>query len=327
MDRLFARNERICASVRLPGQQSEAPALAMVAVGATLVGKIRLAFDDAETHRRGASLSVRDYPSPGIALQRGAEWGRFEFGSTLVMIAAADALARRSNSGHIRPLLAALGQTQALDGHLRHALRIALRNNLHAVDDPAKLADLKDDPVALRHLMSVVLSVNSPFAGSLMLGSLENANLDRSQLVTYLRHIARNAPSEGLGRLVTVMQKQFTADLDFQAELLLAINDGIIQRGLVPEQGVLDWAENLARQLLAANEAVGIHWVAEPAKGVPPSDIPWVVQSRNILVSKPRWENHAHHAHPTVSPWVTQVRASSDGVTGIYYITLSLIHI
>ena len=241
--------------------------------------------------------------------------------SPQVRRAAADALARRSNPGHVRPLLAALGQTQALDGHLRHALRIALRNNLHAVDDPAKLADLKDDPAALRHLMSVVLSVNSPFAGSLMLGNLENANLDRSQLVTYLRHIARNAPSEGLERLAAVMQKQFAADPDFQAELLLAINDGIIQRGLVPEQGVLDWAENLARQLLAANEAVGIQWVAEPAKGVPPSDIPWVVQSRNILVSKPRWENHPHHAHPTVSPWVTQVRASIDGVTGIHYIT------
>jgi phosphatidylserine decarboxylase len=93
VDRLFARNERICASVSLPGQRGEVPALALVAVGATMVGKIRLTFDDAETHRRGASLSVRDYPAPGIALQRGEEWGRFEFGSTLVMIAAADALA------------------------------------------------------------------------------------------------------------------------------------------------------------------------------------------------------------------------------------------
>ncbi|MEC8988672.1 MAG: hypothetical protein VYB66_05475, partial [Verrucomicrobiota bacterium] len=234
--------------------------------------------------------------------------------SPQVRRAAADALARRSNSSHIRPLLAALGQTQALDGHLRHALRIALRNNLHAVDDPAKLADLKNDPAALRHLMSVVLSVNSPFAGSLMLGSLENANLERSQLITYLRHIARNVPSEGLERLAAVMQKQFAADLDFQAELLLAINDGIIQRGLVPEQGVLDWAENHARQLFADNEAVETHWVAEPAKGMPPSDIPWIVQSRNILTSKPSWKNHTYHANPTVSPWVSQVRASSDGV-------------
>jgi phosphatidylserine decarboxylase len=93
VDRLFARNERICAQVALPGQSPSAqPGLCMVAVGATLVGKIRLSFDDLTSHRRGASPTQRDYPSPGVSLERGAEWGHFEFGSTLVLIGAADAL-------------------------------------------------------------------------------------------------------------------------------------------------------------------------------------------------------------------------------------------
>jgi phosphatidylserine decarboxylase len=92
VDRLFARNERICAQWRLPGQVGVLPALCMVAVGATMVGKIRLTFDDLTSHRRGAAPSQRDYAAPGIALERGAQWGHFEFGSTLVLIAAEEAV-------------------------------------------------------------------------------------------------------------------------------------------------------------------------------------------------------------------------------------------
>ncbi len=92
VDRLFARNERICAQVRLPGQGQPHPALCMVAVGATLVGKIRLAFDDLASHRFGASISVRDYPDERPVLERGVEWGRFEFGSTLVVVGAREAI-------------------------------------------------------------------------------------------------------------------------------------------------------------------------------------------------------------------------------------------
>jgi putative heme-binding domain-containing protein len=241
--------------------------------------------------------------------------------SPQVRRAAADALARQPHSDHIRPLLAALRQVPTLDEHLRHALRIALRNNLRAVDDPAKFADLKNDPANLRELMSVALGVNSPFAGSLLLASLGDAKLGNAQLAVYLRHIARNAPPEGLDRLAAVVQNKFPGNHDFQAELLLAINEGIVQRGLTPERGLLGWAEKLAAELLADAEAVEMHWVAEPAKGVPPSDIPWVVQTRSIPAESPKWKNHPHPKHPTASPWIPQRRASSDDVTGLHYIT------
>ena len=92
VDRLFARNERICAQVSLPGQSGAQSALCMVAVGATLVGKIRLVFDDLTSHRFGSSISARDYSEKGPVLERGAEWGRFEFGSTLVVVGAREAI-------------------------------------------------------------------------------------------------------------------------------------------------------------------------------------------------------------------------------------------
>ena len=282
--------------------------------------QLRLASDESElvrVHARRIAAAQKNWTSKNSEMVLAGLRDR----SPQVRRAAADALARRSSTGHVRPLLAALRQVSANDEHLRHTLRIALRNNIHGEAGSAKLADLRNDAANLRELMSVALGVQSPFAGSLLLDSLDDANLEPGQLTVYLRHIARNAPPDGLDRLVAVVQKQFSGNLDFQAELLLAINEGILQRGLTPEKGVLGWAEDLAGQLLATVGAVELHWVAGPAMGVPPSEIPWVVQKRNIPGKTPNWKNHLHPDHPTVSPWVLQRRASSDGVTGTRYIT------
>jgi len=82
---LFAENERICIwleSVQRPGEQ-----LCVVAVGATLVGKVHLDFDrDLTTNVRRGVRNDRRYTDPA-RIERGAPLGRFEFGSTLVLIA------------------------------------------------------------------------------------------------------------------------------------------------------------------------------------------------------------------------------------------------
>jgi phosphatidylserine decarboxylase len=59
--------------------------LCLVAVGATLVGKVRLTFDSLETNRPGSRAEQRRYPD-GVPLAKAQEWGRFEFGSTIVLL-------------------------------------------------------------------------------------------------------------------------------------------------------------------------------------------------------------------------------------------------
>ncbi|MEX2208244.1 MAG: archaetidylserine decarboxylase [Myxococcota bacterium] len=89
VDGLFAQNERICAFMRAtPGDAL----LCLVAVGATMVGKVRLTFDALETNLPGAREIRRSYPG-GVALRKAEEWGRFEFGSTLVLLAQPGAVA------------------------------------------------------------------------------------------------------------------------------------------------------------------------------------------------------------------------------------------
>ena len=101
---LFAANERICAFASLPERlqqvsRSEPKAsevhhdsLALVAVGATMVGKVHVDFDaELTTNTRERTSRWRHYDPPQ-RLTKGVQWGRFEFGSTLVLAAAADAL-------------------------------------------------------------------------------------------------------------------------------------------------------------------------------------------------------------------------------------------
>jgi phosphatidylserine decarboxylase len=83
---LFAQNERIVAWVA-PRGHPEAR-LCMVAVGATCVGKVKINFDDLETNVPRLGRTERYYPKGARpALDKGQEWGRFEFGSTIVLVA------------------------------------------------------------------------------------------------------------------------------------------------------------------------------------------------------------------------------------------------
>ena len=87
---VFAENERIAMFCALPGREGES--LCLVAVGATLVGKVRVVFDELSTGSGDVPVECR-YGSAGRRLSKGDELGRFEFGSTLVMAAAPGALA------------------------------------------------------------------------------------------------------------------------------------------------------------------------------------------------------------------------------------------
>jgi phosphatidylserine decarboxylase len=93
VDGLFAENERIVTRMRLASTDARPdagdPNLCLVPVGATMVGKIRLCFDDLSSNLSGVDAPRhRVLPEPGLALAKGEEWGRFEFGSTIVLVAA-----------------------------------------------------------------------------------------------------------------------------------------------------------------------------------------------------------------------------------------------
>lgn len=93
VDGLFAKNERIVAVVRPDLEPDPDPGLndarlAMVAVGATMVGKVHVDFDpELSTNVSRSKRGLRRVYQPPKRVEKGAQWGRFEFGSTIVLLA------------------------------------------------------------------------------------------------------------------------------------------------------------------------------------------------------------------------------------------------
>jgi len=76
---LFAVNERVILHLETPVGR-----VAMIAVGATCVGRIRLSFDDLVTNAGRSASRVRyDLPRP---VRKGEELGMFEMGSTVILV-------------------------------------------------------------------------------------------------------------------------------------------------------------------------------------------------------------------------------------------------
>jgi phosphatidylserine decarboxylase len=76
---LFCVNERLTTYL-----STEAGKVAVVKVGATCVSRIRASYDDVVTHT-GGKAKVHRYPQP-IPVEKGAELGVFEMGSTVILL-------------------------------------------------------------------------------------------------------------------------------------------------------------------------------------------------------------------------------------------------
>lgn len=79
---LFTVNERLVTVL-----ETSAGLCAVVAVGATVVGRVRAYYDPTVpvTNLMGASFQQRDYPRP-IPVEKGQELGAFEMGSTVILL-------------------------------------------------------------------------------------------------------------------------------------------------------------------------------------------------------------------------------------------------
>lgn len=82
IDGLFARNERVCAFF-----ETDAGPLALVLVGAINVAAIETTWSGLVTPPRRRHVTRWDYGADGPVLARGAEAGRFNMGSTVIVLA------------------------------------------------------------------------------------------------------------------------------------------------------------------------------------------------------------------------------------------------
>ncbi len=87
VDGLFARNERVIALF-----DTELGPMAMILVGAIFVGSMETVWEGMITPCKQSQIRVWDYADKDIRLKRGEEMGRFNMGSTVIMLFPEDSM-------------------------------------------------------------------------------------------------------------------------------------------------------------------------------------------------------------------------------------------
>jgi len=92
--RLFARNERVISIF-----ETDFGPLVMVLVGAMLVSSTETVWAGEVTPTKDKKVTVKDYSDEEIALAKGEEMGRFNMGSTVILLIPSDALKSLASLG------------------------------------------------------------------------------------------------------------------------------------------------------------------------------------------------------------------------------------
>jgi putative heme-binding domain-containing protein len=164
---------------------------------------------------------------------------------------AAEVLGRHPSIASLTALRAARGVPgNVADPFLLHAIRIALRDNLAALDDSSILSDYNHG-----YLVDAALGVPKESAAKRIASAMGNiAKEERDRLPEYLHHIARyGSPEMTLGLFKTI--DEYTgADSVRTASAMLAMARGLQERGSALDPTLADWAGSACRRMLDSTD-------------------------------------------------------------------------
>ena len=196
---------------------------------------------------------------------------------------AVEALRRPLPGEWLPRLLAVWAGTPAQDTALQHQCRIVIREHLRLPGAVAVLEQAALPPQTREEVLTIALAVGSPEAAGYVLRRLQENPAGLPDLGPALTQLARQLPPEELAGFV---REKFAGDGPRQAELLLAVVEGVQQRGELPSAPLLTWGIALAEQLLAAlPEGPEPSWRNVPL--VPSTPSPWGLDSRTLTGGGP----------------------------------------
>jgi putative heme-binding domain-containing protein len=201
-------------------------------------------------------------------------------GDDFVVRAAADALGQHPHLPDLFALTHRLKSTPPEDNHLAYVLSKALRSLLVSAKDQD---DLKRNGITINNewklLGPIALAVPTEVGAAFTLAYLQNAQASADQLLPYVTHAARYARAEQAPQLRDAIQGRWAGDLDLQLKALLALQQGLAQRGQSLES-IIPWAEELGTKLLDQADNNVIPWENFPVPGAKDTENPWSFQQR-----------------------------------------------
>ncbi|MFO0949531.1 MAG: HEAT repeat domain-containing protein, partial [Planctomycetota bacterium] len=193
---------------------------------------------------------------------------------------AVDALGRHPRNSHLGPLFALWNRTPPDDVHLIHAIRMTL---LEEVRQPGTLSDWSrrnsDENDRIR-MSAIALAVQNEEAAAFLLDTLRRHASSSLDLKAIFTHVAKHLPSDSeVTSLPELVQNNIPQDLDLQLDLLLAVRNGLQQRGKPEPEEVRVWGKSLAHRLLQSVGAGANDWKSMTQTGAPGPD--WKLEPRN----------------------------------------------
>ena len=216
----------------------------------------------------------------------------FADSSAMVRRAASAAASKHQSPDLPAALLRMLHTTDLADVHLRHSIRIALRD--HLLND-AWFRDLAEhSPLAMDRLVlaDLSLAVKSPAAAEYVAANVEFLGVAQpNRLAEYLQFAAAHVSSDAAGNVVRAVRERFSGDSNLQRALLDSMRQGFAQRSQQPPAEVRAWALDLTLSLLhmtspddfaalSVKPALGWSYVAHP--DTPNGDSCWGMTESRI---------------------------------------------
>lgn len=202
---------------------------------------------------------------------------------TQVQFAAIEALGLHVDPEQVPALLQFLQRIPAHDLYLRHATRIALRNHLAAEGGFASLARLSVSNEDSALIAEIAQSVQNDQAGRFLLEYLKRDDPSAERLSEYLQHAARNLPAELVPDLVQLAREKLEARQGEQFQVIQSLQAGLVRAGREPPRTLVNWGQELARQLLDSPSGDAWQWKILPWEGGGEFQVPWGLQPRQAV--------------------------------------------
>lgn len=211
--------------------------------------------------------------------------------SAMVRRSAVAAASRKPSQMLIAPLIRMLHTTDLADVHLRHSIRIALRD--HLLNEDWFRTVTADAKVGMDRLVlaDLSLAVKTPAAAEFVAGNIQFLGVSQpARLAEYLQFAAAHVSPAAADGIVVAVRQRFSGDRELQRGLLNSMRDGFAQRGQQPPAAVRAWARDVAMQFLhmkslddlsALDVVPAVSWTYQPHSVAPDTNNCWgVVRSR-----------------------------------------------
>ena len=223
--------------------------------------------------------------SPWQTLEREAALRLLTDDDATVRRCAADALGLHPQPDALRPLLDVFTQTPEADTHLRHTLRLALRNVLTAIKPPATVP-LADAAAADVRVLAGVLPAVKTAGGAALLGQIVERDLHSADGLlpaaarpAAVEHIAQFGSQQARQSLIQTVRAALADDYRAQAALLEAMRLGLTRRNADPAAQLGAWGHDLALSALSQTDN-RLGWTAVPLGSAPNAAATFSVQRR-----------------------------------------------